>query len=204
MVPEAVRVLFRKTGNLQFISHLDLMRTMTSALVRARIPVYYSEGFNPHPKISFALPLSIGTQSVCEYMDMKLTEPMDGETLLKALNGVLPEELRMLEVFSPQHKCPEIGWAEYEIGLDRDVDIEVFLSEPVIIRKKTKSGEEKEVDIRRQIRRWEKSGNSLVVQLAASNREYLNPETLAKALGLCDYTILRRQVYLSDGETLFR
>ena len=189
---------------LQFISHLDLMRTMTSALIRAGIPVYYSEGFNPHPKISFALPLSIGTQSICEYMDLKITKPMGKEEIRDALNAVLPEELRMLEVFSPVHKCQEIGWAEYEIGMDRAVDMEAFLGAPVIVRKKTKSGTEKEIDIRRQIKSWKSEGNTLTVLLAAGNQDYLNPESLVKALGPIDYTIMRKHVYLADGETLFR
>ncbi len=60
-----------KIGRLQFISHLDLARTMRTAIVRAGIPVKYSQGFNPHPRMSFALQLSVGTQSKCEFMELK-------------------------------------------------------------------------------------------------------------------------------------
>ena len=70
-----LRVRFHKTGRAQYISHLDLGRTMRTAINRAEIPVKYSEGFNPHPKMSFALTLSVGTESVCEFMELKLTEP---------------------------------------------------------------------------------------------------------------------------------
>lgn len=64
-----LRVRFHKTGRAQYISHLDLGRTMRTAINRAEIPVKYSEGFNPHPKMSFALTLSVGTESVCEFME---------------------------------------------------------------------------------------------------------------------------------------
>ncbi|MBR6681766.1 MAG: TIGR03936 family radical SAM-associated protein, partial [Clostridia bacterium] len=69
-----IRVKFEKTGKLQYISHLDLLRTMQTALRRAKVKMIYSEGFNPHMKITFALPLSIGTESLCEYMDIR-TQP---------------------------------------------------------------------------------------------------------------------------------
>ena len=61
-----VRVWFHKTGPIRYISHLDLMRTMTRAIRRSGIDLWYTEGFNPHPYMTFALPLSLGMQSVCE------------------------------------------------------------------------------------------------------------------------------------------
>ena len=74
MLPKQIRIKFTKVGSLQFISHLDLNRTMTTVMIRAKIPIYYSEGFNPHPKMVFALPLSIGAESVCELLDIKIVE----------------------------------------------------------------------------------------------------------------------------------
>ena len=70
--PMQIRAKFYKIGMLQYISHLDLMRTMTRTLTRAGIPAWYSQGFNPRLKITFSLPLSIGTQSECEFFDIKL------------------------------------------------------------------------------------------------------------------------------------
>ena len=75
--PRTVRLKFRKVGSLQYISHLDLLRTMQTALRRAKVMMIYSEGFNPHMKITFALPLSIGTESVCEYMDIRTQPDVD-------------------------------------------------------------------------------------------------------------------------------
>ena len=65
------RLLFEKTGDAVYISHLDLMRTMTRAFLRAGCRLKYSEGFNPHPNISIALPLSVGCEILCELMDFR-------------------------------------------------------------------------------------------------------------------------------------
>ena len=67
--PETVRIKFCKIGNLQFISHLDLQRTFHRVLVRANIPMWYTKGFNPHAKLVFGVPLSVGTESMCEMAD---------------------------------------------------------------------------------------------------------------------------------------
>ena len=72
--PITVRIKFLKEGGLQYISHLDLVRTMHKIIVRSKLPLWYTEGFNPKPKMVFAAPLSIGTESKTEYMDLRLTE----------------------------------------------------------------------------------------------------------------------------------
>ena len=68
-----VRVFFEKTGMTKYISHLDLMRCMTRAIKRAAIPAWYTEGFNPHLFITFALPLTLGVESLCESMDIPIS-----------------------------------------------------------------------------------------------------------------------------------
>ena len=70
--PKTVRIRFRKVGDLQYISHLDLQRTFSRILVRAKIPMWYTKGFNPHAKVIFGLPLSVGTESECEFIDLRL------------------------------------------------------------------------------------------------------------------------------------
>ena len=66
----ALRIKFTKTGALQYISHLDLHRTFSRLLVRLGVPIWYSEGFTPHPRLVFATPLSVGAESLCEYVDV--------------------------------------------------------------------------------------------------------------------------------------
>ena len=66
----AIRIKFTKTGALQYISHLDLHRTFSRLLVRCGVSIWYSEGFTPHPRLVFATPLSVGAESLCEYVDV--------------------------------------------------------------------------------------------------------------------------------------
>ena len=78
-----IRFKFKKVGSLQYISHLDLVRTMHKIVVRSGLPLKYTEGFNPKPKMVFAAPLSIGTESLCEFLDVRLSERVD-ESVAKA------------------------------------------------------------------------------------------------------------------------
>ena len=116
--PKKIRVKFSKTGNLKFISHLDLNRTVKSAFIRSKLPIWYTQGFNPHPKTVFSLPLSVGTASLCEFMDFRLCEELVGEAVCERLNAVFPEGLHAIAAYAPQTKFSEIGWADYEIRIE--------------------------------------------------------------------------------------
>ena len=98
MVPEykKIRLRFRKTGDAKFISHLDLDRTMKSALTRAGIKVEHTHGFNPRPYLVFSLPTSVGTESLCEFLDIKAEEGSDPAVMKAELNAKLPPEIRDL------------------------------------------------------------------------------------------------------------
>lgn len=211
MVPQAIRLRFRKTGKLKFISHLDLSRTMRHAFLRSEIPIWYSQGFNPHAKLVFALPLSVGTESQCEFLDIKLNTPMDCEEIRIRLNQNLTDELYIEEVYPPITKFSEIFWSEYELILETDknvTEIEKVFQSPVILKKRSKSGE-KEVDITPFIHtlRAESYKGKIKIQaiLMASNENYLNPEYIGKALGCDDVdSIMRINIYKEDAVTLFR
>jgi radical SAM-linked protein len=207
-----IRIKFEKTGKLQFISHLDLCRTMKTAIIRAGIPVWYTEGFNPHPKMIFALPLSIGTESLCEYMDFKITEEMPAEMIMKNLNDVTSNELNVTDVYIPTTKFKEIAWAEYIIkfhtGDIPDISEAVNMFETrFIINKRTKNGE-KEMDIMPYIRRFDINTDTIKILLSAESDSYINPEYIASAvserLGISDYDITRFNLYINDGVTLFK
>ncbi len=214
MVPEqkVIRILFSKTGRMQFISHLDLCRTMRSALSRAKIPVKYTEGFNPHMKMTFALPLSIGAQSECEFMDLTLTEARNEAWLCQALQAQLPPEMEVKSVATPIHTYQEIGWASYRMTFSCEQvtqeALTTLLSNPIYIKKKNKRGEEKEVDLTPSIASFsvQTQDGEVVLEalLRADNAGYCNPEHLAKASGAKDYSILRTGVYLADKVTPFR
>ncbi len=210
MVSQGIRIRFRKVGKMQFISHLDLCRTMRSALVRSRLPVKYTEGFNPHIKMTFALPLSIGAQSEWEYMDLTLTQPCEPSELLARLGAQLPSELAPLCVDTPKYTYAQIGWAEYQLTFSpTQTSVEAvkeLFSAPILSNKRTKRGE-KEVDLLQSVRTWSvtqtEAGVVLCVLLQADNAGYLNPEYLAKAVGAQEYSILRTGVFLADGTTPF-
>ena len=95
MLEKPVFIHFKlvKKGSLQFISHLDLHRTVNRALIRAGIPAWYTKGFNPHTKLVFATPLSIGSQSICEYLDIRVEREIAPAVAMERLNAELSDEL---------------------------------------------------------------------------------------------------------------
>ena len=152
--PKNIRIKFLKTGSLQYISHLDLHRLINRALVRAGIPIWYTQGFNPHAKMVFALPLPVGVESVCEYLDVKIDKYIPNDDVKELLNKQLTNELQVIEVYDPTTKFADISKADYRILLDSiSASPELvgkindfFASGPILMTKKTKSGE-KEIDI---------------------------------------------------------
>lgn len=152
-----VRVFYEKCGRLKYISHLDVSRLMQRALKRSGLPVWYSEGFNPHIYLTFALPLALGLESQYEVMDFRLTEELPFETVADKLGAALPEGMRVLSATPLGEKPNEIGSALFEMHLSSP-DAEVlaqewnaFLAqEQIIVEKKTKKGR-KTIDIKPDI-----------------------------------------------------
>lgn len=187
------RMLFAKTGRAVYISHLDLMRTITRAFLRAECRLKYSEGFNPHPNISIALPLSVGCESVCEIMDFKMLEDMPCEEIKSRISNQFPEGIEVIDVYEMQRKVKEIKWLrisgvfEYD---ERDAAQmaeklnEFYAAESIVITKKTKRGMG-ESDIRPAIKEisFEASGRDVILSAVISAQEpTLNPELIADAL----------------------
>ena len=86
-----VRIWFEKKGDVRYISHLDLMRTMTRAIRRSKIPLWYTEGFNPHPYMTFVLPLSLGMESENDAMDIRVEGEITNREVMSALSEVMPD-----------------------------------------------------------------------------------------------------------------
>ncbi len=207
-----VRVKFSKKGRMKYISHLDLLRTMHSAMHRAKMPVWYTEGFNPRAKMVFSLPLSLFTESECEFMDIRLTEERDLGQLRKALDDAFTDELKILEIYPQQGKLSDIAWASYRIRISqpglRAEAVDRLMGGEIVVTKKSKSGE-KTLDIRPLIKEYSvrnvEDGIECEVTLRATSADFLNPEYLIKALSeqegtpIDDYDILRTGVYCEDG-----
>jgi radical SAM-linked protein len=92
------RLQFSKEASFRFFSHLELIKTVERALRRAQIPLAYSEGFHPHPKLSFGPALAVGLNSIDEYFDMELVKEWEPETLVAALNPALPRGLQITAI----------------------------------------------------------------------------------------------------------
>lgn len=190
---DKLRLRFSKTGRAVYISHLDLMRTMQRAFMRAGYALKYSEGFNPHPQISILLPLSVGCGSVCELMDFTLTDPAAPDELPRRLTRALPEGLRALEVYAPKTKAKQLKWLEIGGRFEYDSrdaaamagELNAFFSRgSIVIRKKTKRGEG-EGDIAPAIKSFSaESGEDAVTirALISAQEPTLNPELLASSL----------------------
>lgn len=190
---DKLRLRFQKTGRAVYISHLDLMQTLQRGFFRAGYALKYSEGFNPHPLISIALPLSVGTASECELMDFRLKEDVDLAELPARLTAALPEGIEILEAYEFTRKAAELKWLrvrgvfEYD---DRDAAVmgealrKFYARESIVITKKTKRGMG-ETDIRPAIREiaFSVEGTDVALEAVISAQEpTLNPDLLADAL----------------------
>lgn len=122
-----LRAVFEKSGRAVFISHLDLLRTMQRAIKRSGIPVWYSQGFNPHIYLNFPLALSLGVTSRTEFMDFAITEKCDNNEIMNRLNAAMPEGLRIISIAEPVCENKEIGFAEYIIKLKSEKSAEYML-----------------------------------------------------------------------------
>jgi len=205
--PYMVRFKFSKVGKLQFISHLDLQRTMKSALIRAKIPLWYTEGFNPHPKMVFALPLSIGVESQCELMDIKITDDVDLEELRKALDNQTTAEMRIEKCYIPSKKFSDLCFAEYIITFSDNIESakDTFNGECVVL-KKSKSGET-EVDISPLIKSISYEGNVVRAVLESNSERFLNPDyvsnVIAEKTNTTVISTMRTKIFEQDGITEF-
>ena len=198
-----MRIIYRfgKLGRLRYISHLDLQRFMMRALRRTDLPVSYSQGFNPHPQMSFASALAMGWASTAELMDIKLTESVDPDHALGQMRSALPPEMPVYSCRLVEDRHPalmaNLVMADYRIELKgADAEkivgaVDAYLAEETVMGvRKTKSGE-KEVNIRPQTISLTAEGNALLARLMLTPEDTLKPDTLVGVLasrcGAVDY-----------------
>ena len=219
-MPEKLRMRFSKTGRAIWLSHLDLMRTMQRAFLRAEYPLKYSEGFNPHAQISILLPLSVGVGSACELMDFQLREDVNLSEIPEKLTAVMPEGIIVHEVYPSESKVKYLKWLEVSGRLeydDRDLmkmadGLDAFFRRPeIVITRKTKRGEG-EMDIVPAIREFsislDQESKAVTMEAIISAQEpTLNPDHLIAALRQLapelapDFAAFtRRRVYYENGE----
>ena len=206
-----VRIILTKSGRMKFASHLDMNRLMSRVVRRSGIPIWYTEGYNQHPYLTFALPLSLGFTSEYEVLDIRLVDDdFSYDAVKSALSSVLPDGLSVVSVNDCQKKPGEIAFAEFLIKFECDDEnladsLKNFLSQPSILtEKKTKKGKYKEIDMVPFIKSFSVSVETnitLNIVLAAGGENNLNPTLLLSAYGeLPYYTVHRKMIYDKDME----
>ncbi len=177
-----VRVFFTKKGRLRFVSHLDMNRFFTRVLRKSGLPIWYTEGFNPHPYLTFALPLSLGFESVSEVVDFRIVDdeyPL--EKVAEKLSAILPEYIEIIKVAEPIMKTGKITSAGFDLSFERGEDAQDFYdflkSGNVVISKKTKKGNIKVEEVSSKIISVTAEGEKVGIVLPAGN-DNLNPTLL--------------------------
>ncbi len=199
---------------MRFVSHLDMNRFMARMLRLSGLPVWYTEGFHPHPFITFALPLSLGFESEYEVMDFRLIQddyPLDKAFF--ALSGVMPAGIRALKLAEPQKKPGEIAAARFRIAFasppaDFEETLRRFLGRSgILVEKKNKKGAVSVLDIAPKMKNIEvlQDGKEVLLQLElpAGGTENLNPSLVLRALEsecqLPPYSVCRTKLLDQTG-----
>jgi radical SAM-linked protein len=216
-----IRVKFTKQGNSKFVGHLDTVRFFQRAIRQAGIPIAYSEGFNPHARVYFAMPLSVGVSSIGEYMDIMIKEDMDAEGVKEKLNKVLPKDIQIIKAFVVEGKQDSlmslVERAKYRISIQKDtlpkeytqIFSEKLQKEALEVQKKTKKGL-KQVDIKHLIFEIEIQDRADVYEIqleaAAGSTQNLSPDLFLTAIlgkevvESLKYEIIRLELFTMQGE----
>ena len=163
-----IRVKYKKEDEMIFISHLDLQRLLQRAFRRAKINLSYSEGFNPHPKMSYGNALALGVESQGEYVDIEIEDDIEVKEFLERINEQLPDGIKFVKGQEIDPKTPSLSsiivYGEYIFNIDLEVPLSkefvksrvlnFVKSKEIIITKKNKKGKKVEVDIRPMIRNF--------------------------------------------------
>lgn len=201
------RAFFEKRGQAVYISHLDLQRAVMRAMRKAQLPVQYSQGFNPHIYLTFALPLSLGYEGACESFDFKAEEnSFDLFAAATALSEALPLGLKVLCIQPAGEKASTIASAKYEISYADPIELEKAVQgynalEKVTVYRTNKKKQQVEVNLKAHLQNitCALAGERAIMEivLPAGGTGNVNPELLINFL--CDNFAL-----MADGFSVVR
>ena len=217
------RALFEKKGNAIWISHLDLMRLFQRAFKRAGLPLKHTQGFNPRPSVSIALPLSVGVESSCELLDFDLEGVVvSNEEICGKLNEVLVEGVKVLKVYDDAAKIKHLAFLECNVDLEFDAGIpegaeaavtDLFAQSEVTVEKKSKNGpvEQNIIPMIRKLEVQILNENELRLHgVVCCQNPTLNPMQLGAAIEKYlpdltpDFVRCRREETYDTDEMIFR
>ena len=217
------RLLFEKTGRAIWISHLDLMRLFQRAFQRAGLNLTHTQGYNPRPSVSIALPLSVGVESACELLDFELDgQVVDNKEIQARLNNCLVEGIKVLRVYDNAQKIRELAYLDCAVTLEYDAGIdacaaaeiqELFGRDTLTVTKKGKNGptEQDIIPMIRSISVILETENSIRLDArVCCQNPSLNPALLAQAVEKYlphrkpDHSFCARKEIYSLKENIFR
>lgn len=180
-----VRLIYKKGGRAKYISHLDMNRLMLRVIKRAGLPVWFTEGFNPHAFIAFALPLSLGFISEYDICDFKIEDDnFSNQDVKEALEKSLPEGIEVVDIIEPQMKVKELCFAQFELLIECDEkaknDLKEFLNQDeIIVEKMTKKKKFKTFDVKLKIKKFDfeeiENGLKVSLLLPCGSEDNVNP-----------------------------
>ena len=198
-----LRLTFTKTDSLKYIGHLDLHRTLERTLRRAGLPIAYSQGFNPQPRMNLAEALPLGITSECEVMDVWFETSIDLEQAKKDLDRATPPGMQILSLNEVDERLPplqtQVVAAEYRVtvrgGFTVDLDSRAreLLSQSTIMRERRG----KHYDLRPLIESLSVEENVLVMKLSARDGATGRPDEVLKALGVEGNQVHRSRLYFA-------
>jgi len=220
----ADRLLFSKTGRARYISHLDLMRTFQRAFARAKIAIKHTEGFNPHPFVSIALPLSVGYSSQCEILEFGLLEGTAHGDVPARLTAAMPEGIVVHECYPVERKIKELASINYIMNFEysegrpqaaEPAMRELLSRDSLVVQKKSNKSKKgfTEVDLIPLIRSWNLECQSDTMTLDAvlsAQNPGLNPELIRSTFCQMypefapDFVTFHRREVLDAEGNLFR
>ncbi len=218
-----LRILFTKTGDAVWMSHLDLMRLMQRAFKRAGLPLTHTQGFTPRPSVSIALPLSVGVESVCELLDFELEgEWVAPNEITDRLNGVLVPGIRVLQTYESTRKIRDIALLDCQITLEYDAGVPenapqqllaLFARDSLEVEKKGKNGPTQQniIPMIRHLGIEQPDGHTLTMnaRICCQNPS-LNPVLLVSAIERYapqyapDFAVIRRTEIYDTEEKIYR
>ena len=216
------RALFEKTGNAIWMSHLDLMRVFQRSFKRAGLLLKHTQGFNPRPSVSIALPLSVGIESRCELLDFELDgQVFSSHEIMSRLNTTLVDGVRILNVYDHGQKIKHLALLACVVTLEYDSGVsgnaierirELFSRDEVTVEKKNRNGITQQ-NIIPMIRKLELTAEDRELRLDATvccQNPTLNPMQLVAAISQYlpdltpDFASCRRCEIYDTNETIFR
>lgn len=217
------RILFEKKGQAVWISHLDLMRLFQRAFKRAGLQLTHTQGFNPRPSVSIALPLSVGVESSCELLDFELNgEEVACDEIRQRLNENLVEGIKVLAVCKKGRKLKELTLLNCRITLEYDDGVpengeaqirQLFSCEELVVPKKTKNGiqDQNIIPMIRRIEVNQRDDKEIVIHaLICCQNPTLNPMQIPLAIQVYlpemapSFTKCARLEIYDDNEKVFR